>query len=51
MTWELEGRYVENCSCDVICPCTWSNLSRSVYDEETEQLSEGAGRRPPAVHP
>jgi hypothetical protein len=27
MAWALEGRYVENCSCDAICPCTWSNLS------------------------
>ncbi len=27
MTWTIEGRYVENCSCDAICPCTWSNLA------------------------
>jgi hypothetical protein len=27
MAWALEGRYVENCSCDAICPCTWSNLA------------------------
>jgi len=34
MTWELEGRYVENCSCDVICPCTWSNLSRPATNDD-----------------
>lgn len=34
MTWELEGRYVENCSCDVICPCTWSNLSRPATNND-----------------
>jgi hypothetical protein len=27
MAWQLEGQYVENCSCDAICPCTWSNLA------------------------
>lgn len=27
MTWNLEGRFYENCSCDAICPCTWSNLA------------------------
>jgi len=34
MTWELEGRYVENCSCDVICPCTWSNLARPATNDD-----------------
>lgn len=34
MAWELEGRYVENCSCDVICPCTWSNLSRPATNDD-----------------
>ncbi len=24
MAWTLEGTYLENCSCDTICPCTWS---------------------------
>jgi hypothetical protein len=27
MTWSLEGNYFENCSCDTICPCTWSGLT------------------------
>jgi hypothetical protein len=34
MAWELEGRYVENCSCDVICPCTWSNLARPATSDD-----------------
>src|SRR5688572_14484784 len=25
MSWEIEGQYFENCSCDAVCPCTWSN--------------------------
>ena len=24
MAWKLEGRYFENCPCDVVCPCTAS---------------------------
>ena len=27
MTWNIEGTFYENCSCDAICPCTWSNLA------------------------
>jgi len=27
MAWNLEGNYLENCSCDTICPCTWSGLT------------------------
>lgn len=26
MAWRLEGTYFENCSCDVVCPCTVSGL-------------------------
>ena len=34
MTWELHGFYVENCNCDAVCPCTWSNMSRqATYDD------------------
>jgi hypothetical protein len=29
MGFKLEGTYVENCNCDVICPCTWSGLARA----------------------
>ena len=27
MTWSLQGTYFENCSCDTVCPCTWSGLT------------------------
>ena len=34
MGWELQGIYVENCNCDAVCPCTWSNLSRpATFDD------------------
>ncbi|MGH9125789.1 MAG: DUF1326 domain-containing protein [Acidimicrobiales bacterium] len=26
MAWTLNGTYFENCSCDTICPCTWSGF-------------------------
>lgn len=33
MTWTLDGTYFENCSCDTICPCTWSGLTaRATHD-------------------
>jgi hypothetical protein len=27
MAWRLTGTYFESCSCDTICPCTWSALT------------------------
>ena len=27
MAWQLEGTYFESCSCDAICPCTWSAMT------------------------
>jgi hypothetical protein len=33
MAFQLEGTYVENCNCDVICPCTWSGLSRAATND------------------
>ena len=30
----MEGEFFENCSCDAICPCTWSNMARpATYDD------------------
>jgi hypothetical protein len=26
MSWHLDGTYFESCSCDAVCPCTWSGL-------------------------
>ena len=28
MAWQLSGTYFENCSCDAVCPCTWSSFGR-----------------------
>jgi hypothetical protein len=27
MAWRLDGTYFESCSCDEVCPCTWSALT------------------------
>jgi hypothetical protein len=32
MSWQLKGRYVETCSCDLICPCNASFDHGAVYD-------------------
>lgn len=26
MAWKLSGEYFENCSCEVLCPCTTSSM-------------------------
>ena len=33
MAWSMEGMFFENCSCDAICPCTWSNLARRATND------------------
>ena len=33
MSWNIEGRYFENCSCNVVCPCTASLALGADYDE------------------
>jgi hypothetical protein len=32
MAWHIEGRYFENCSCEVVCPCTASLALGADYD-------------------
>ncbi len=32
MSWHLKGKYVETCSCDLICPCNASFDHGAVYD-------------------
>ncbi|HEY6378325.1 MAG TPA: DUF1326 domain-containing protein [Candidatus Dormibacteraeota bacterium] len=27
MAWQIQGTYFENCSCDMVCPCTTSGLA------------------------
>jgi hypothetical protein len=34
MSWSLEGDFYENCSCDAICPCTWSNLAHQATRDD-----------------
>jgi hypothetical protein len=32
MAWRIEGRYFENCSCEVVCPCTASLALGADYE-------------------
>ena len=32
MAWRIESRYFENCSCEVVCPCTASLALGADYD-------------------
>src|SRR5205823_326108 len=32
MSWNLSGRYVETCSCDLMCPCNISFDHGATYD-------------------
>ena len=34
MAWNLEGTFYENCSCDAVCPCTWSNMAREATNDD-----------------
>ena len=34
MGWSVEGMYYENCSCDAVCPCTWSNMTRGATNDD-----------------
>jgi hypothetical protein len=38
MAWSIEGRYFENCSCEVVCPCTASLELGADYDHCTVAL-------------
>src|SRR5215210_8770076 len=40
MAWRLEGTYIENCNCDVVCPCGASGFSAPAdYDRCTAVLA------------
>ena len=33
MAWQLDGTYFETCSCDAVCPCTWSGFTaKATFD-------------------
>jgi hypothetical protein len=36
MAWRLEGTYFENCSCDMICPCSTSGLTMPADTERCQ---------------
>jgi len=38
MAWTLEGTYFENCSCDTICPCTWSGLTAKATHDRCKAM-------------
>ena len=38
MAWSLEGTYFENCSCDTICPCTWSGLTAKATHDRCKAM-------------
>jgi len=33
MSWELRGEYLENCNCDILCPCITSSLQGPADNE------------------
>ena len=33
MAWRLDGTYFENCSCDMVCPCTTSGMTMPADQE------------------
>jgi hypothetical protein len=33
MAWHLEGTYIENCNCDVVCPCAASGFAAPADNE------------------
>ena len=44
MTWRIEGRYFENCSCDMPCPCTVSFDAGADLDRATRCLPSTSRR-------
>ena len=36
MAWQLEGTYFENCSCDMVCPCTTSGLTMAADQDRCQ---------------
>ena len=38
MSWHFEGTYFESCSCDAVCPCTWSGLTAKATHDRCRAL-------------
>lgn len=38
MSWRMDGTYFESCSCDMLCPCTWSAFTAPATNERCNVL-------------
>jgi len=38
MAWRLDGTYFESCSCDPVCPCTWSAFTAKATFDRCQAL-------------
>jgi hypothetical protein len=38
MAWRMDGTYFETCSCDALCPCTWSGLTARATNDRCNAL-------------
>src|SRR5215471_8945108 len=38
MAWRIDGTYFESCSCDTLCPCTWSALTAKATHDRCRAL-------------
>ena len=38
MAWRLDGTYFENCSCEVVCPCTAADFAAPADHERCRVL-------------
>jgi len=38
MAWRLDGTYFESCSCDAVCPCTWSAFTAKATFDRCQAL-------------
>jgi hypothetical protein len=36
MDWHIEGKYFENCNCDILCPCLTSNMQGPADNERCQ---------------
>ena len=40
MAWQLTGTYFESCSCDAVCPCTWSALTAKATPQRRHAIRD-----------
>lgn len=38
MAWTMEGTYFETCSCETICPCTWSGMTATATHDRCRAM-------------